>query len=58
MNAKLNFFSCQILSFKYGKLSLRKKFNDKSLSKIPIQARAQHKKNVCSKYLIDENFVG
>ena len=29
--------TCQMLSFKSGKITLRKKLNDKSLGKIPIQ---------------------
>ena len=38
----LSLLICQIMSFKSGKLSLRKKINSESLSKIYIQKRAQH----------------
>ena len=45
----LRLFTCQIFSFKSGKINLRKKLNDESLSKIPIQRRAHRDRNACSK---------
>ena len=38
----LSFLTCQILSFKSWKISLRKKINDKNLSKITIETH-EHK---------------
>ena len=39
-------WTCQALPFKFGKISFRKKINDKSPSKMPIQIRAPAKKRV------------
>ena len=42
----LSFLTCQTLPFKFGRISLRKKINEKTLSKIPTQTRAPTKKRV------------
>ena len=49
ISKNLSFLTCQILSFKSEKISLRKKFSDKSLRKIFIGKRAQWERNACSK---------
>ena len=45
----LSFLTWQILTFKSGKIPLRKKLEDKRHSKILIETRAQAQRNVCSK---------
>ena len=44
----LSFLTCQTRSFKSRKISLRKVFSDKSLSKIPSETLTQHQKNASS----------
>ena len=45
----LIFLTYQILSFKYGKISFRIKFSDKSLSKIPLEIWTEFQRDTCSK---------
>ena len=56
MNLLKLFLTCQILSFKSGKISLWSKFSDRSLCRIPIEKRTQREKmhvaktNACSNF--------
>lgn len=45
----LGFLTCQILLFKSAKSDLRKKFSNKSKSKIFMGKQAQRERNPCSK---------
>ena len=49
MNLLKLILTCQILSFKYGKISLQNKYSDNSLSKTSIETRAERERNACSK---------